>query len=593
MSRSAGRSNPERRWLLLSHLLVAVTLGVPTTVVFVDGPAGSRVITVGLALAFAGWYTALYGARPQWHERTGVMVVYAVGALVLFTLLNARHGTYFLLLYSLLPQFFSVLPRGVAVIGVIGIVLLPPAVRGDLRDVVAGGEALFSILGTVGLGLVVTAIIEALGRQADEQRETIGDLEAARAEVTDLLAAARRDLHDRDALARMSSALIAARTRQAIASTLVQELSDHTAGIRGVALLATLDVSRHDAVVVESVAGTAAPPAGGRVRLPARWVEGQQDLEVRAVEALDPAERLQVDPAVRAVVLAPLDPTVATPAGPADPLVDVLWLGVSASDVTAGVRRDLLTVANQTALALANLRLAAQAAEQGRTAGMLQERQRLAHEIHDTLAQGFTSIVTQLEAADQALEHDPAAAVQHLRRARWTARDSLAEARRTVEALRPEPLERASLAEALRRVAARWAAAHGSTAQVNVVVDGEPSGNADEIDAALVRVAQEALTNVAKHASARTISVTLSHLDNLTLLDIQDDGIGFDAVDGAPRADSTGGYGLTSMRERMAAVGGELVVESRPGEGTTIAARVPTTGSVAGQGRNEHDEVIA
>lgn len=221
-----------------------------------------------------------------------------------------------------------------------------------------------------------------------------------------------------------------------------------------------------------------------------------------------------------------------------------------------------------------NARLAADAAVQGRHAGVLAERQRLAHDIHDTLAQSFTSIVAQLEAAEQALGGDTDDAATRIRRAKDTARDGLAEARRTVEALRPASLEEVDLPDALAELAERWSHGLAAPVVVDVVVDGPRIAVPDDAEAALLRVAQEALTNVGRHAGAQRVTITLTYLDDLVLLDVQDDGIGFDPT--STRRDGRRvGFGLTSMRERMALVGGDLSVEGEPGEGTTIAARLP------------------
>lgn len=209
-------------------------------------------------------------------------------------------------------------------------------------------------------------------------------------------------------------------------------------------------------------------------------------------------------------------------------------------------------------------------AERARETGVLQERQRLAQEIHDTLAQGFTSIVMQLEAADQALPRDPATAAAHVDRARRTARDSLQEARRTVQALRPQPLETASLPEVLARAVAAWAEETGIPAASTVT--GSPEPLPPDVEVTLLRVAQEALANVRTHAGAGAAMVTLSYMDDLVALDVGDDGRGFDAS-APPR--SAGGYGLIAMRERVKKLGGDLVVESSAGAGTTVAARIP------------------
>ncbi|MBO0819429.1 MAG: sensor histidine kinase [Nocardiopsaceae bacterium] len=209
---------------------------------------------------------------------------------------------------------------------------------------------------------------------------------------------------------------------------------------------------------------------------------------------------------------------------------------------------------------------------QAREAGVLDERQRMAREIHDTLAQGLTGIITQLQAADQASE-DPVARRRHFDTATRLARDSLTEARRSVDALRPQPLERASLVDALGSVADSWAALHGVAAAFTVT--GTPGPASADTEFALLRIAQEALANVAKHAAASRAGLTLSYMDDEVVLDVRDDGRGFDPADPPARSEAEGGFGLVAMRERIEALSGRLQVESEPGKGTAISACVP------------------
>ena len=162
---------------------------------------------------------------------------------------------------------------------------------------------------------------------------------------------------------------------------------------------------------------------------------------------------------------------------------------------------------------------------QAREAGVLDERQRMAREIHDTLAQGLTGIITQLQAAEQAAD-DPAGWHRHFDAATRLARESLSEARRSVDALRPEPLETARLSEALADVAGRWSALHGIPVQVTTTGTARPMR--PEAEVALLRTAQEALANVAKHAQATRVGVTLSYMEYEVALDVRDDGRGFD-----------------------------------------------------------------
>jgi signal transduction histidine kinase len=217
-----------------------------------------------------------------------------------------------------------------------------------------------------------------------------------------------------------------------------------------------------------------------------------------------------------------------------------------------------------------NAGLHAQLLTQAREAGVLDERHRMAREIHDTLAQGLTGIITQLEAAEQAKGHPPELE-RHLENAARLARASLSEARRSVEAWRPEPLESACLPDALAQVAEEWSAINSVPATVKTT--GEPVPLNAEVEAALLRTAQEALTNVAKHAHASRAGLTLSYMGDVVMLDIRDDGIGFVTANG--RGSSGQGFGLTAMRQRVSRVAGTLVVESEPGGGTAISARVP------------------
>jgi signal transduction histidine kinase len=212
---------------------------------------------------------------------------------------------------------------------------------------------------------------------------------------------------------------------------------------------------------------------------------------------------------------------------------------------------------------------------QAREAGTLDERRRMAREIHDTLAQGLTGIVTQLQAADQAASRTPGEPTgwrRHVDAATRLARESLAEARRSVDALRPEPLEGCRLSEALAGVAERWSALNGIPARVTTTGTARPID--PEAEFALLRAAQEALANVARHAHATRVGLTISYMENEVALDVRDDGVGFDP------SQPEHGFGLVAMRQRIAALSGTLQVESEPGGGTAISACVPTVPSL-------------
>jgi len=220
-----------------------------------------------------------------------------------------------------------------------------------------------------------------------------------------------------------------------------------------------------------------------------------------------------------------------------------------------------------------NAGLQAQLLAQAREAGAGDERQRMAREIHDTLAQGLTGIITQLEAAKQT-GHD----AEHERRidnATRLARDSLAEARRSVQALRPQALENSKLPEALASEVARWSATSGVAGEVETTGDARPLH--PEVEVTLLRVAQEALANVAKHARASRAGVTLSYMEDVVTVDVRDDGTGFTAPQPTAngRSATDGGFGLIAMRQRVTRLAGQLEIESEPGAGTAVSASLP------------------
>jgi signal transduction histidine kinase len=210
-----------------------------------------------------------------------------------------------------------------------------------------------------------------------------------------------------------------------------------------------------------------------------------------------------------------------------------------------------------------------------RRAGALGERQRLAREIHDTLAQGFVSIVTLSEAARAEFPSRRDVVMRRLDEVGRTARESLAQARRVVWALRPEALEDGTLADALTELADGFRSETGVDAES--VVSGEPRDLGPEIDATVLRVAQEALANVRRHARATRVALTLTYLDDAVLLDVRDDGIGFQPESGGRRRNGWrhGGFGLTGMRERVEQCGGTLTIESASGAGAAIVVTLP------------------
>jgi signal transduction histidine kinase len=181
----------------------------------------------------------------------------------------------------------------------------------------------------------------------------------------------------------------------------------------------------------------------------------------------------------------------------------------------------------------------------------------MAREIHDTIAQALTAILTQVEAAE-----DDGGPTGRLGTIRTLARDSLNEARRSIHALRPGELREGNLTSALQK------AAKSVGIPATVSVTGEPRALHPEVEHTLLRVAQEALTNTAKHANATRVGLTLSYMEDVVALDIRDDGRGF-------TPGTTTGFGLIAMRQRVTRLAGSFEVETTPGEGTGISATVP------------------
>jgi len=248
-----------------------------------------------------------------------------------------------------------------------------------------------------------------------------------------------------------------------------------------------------------------------------------------------------------------------------DPNVFPWWLAILrlVALTAVGISFKLLVVQGQE-----RARLQASLASAERKTGMLEERQRLAREIHDTLAQGFAGIVVHLERAEQIDPLLQSPAKPHLDLARSVAREGLEEARRMLAALRPEILTQRALPEALSRVCENWSRRTGVAA--NLSITGAPAPMHPDIELTVLRGVQEALANVARHAAARTAAVTLSYMEDVLVLDVQDDGQGF-----TPSGTGGNGFGLTGMRERAESLQGSVSIESLPGEGTTVSMTLP------------------
>ena len=230
--------------------------------------------------------------------------------------------------------------------------------------------------------------------------------------------------------------------------------------------------------------------------------------------------------------------------------------------------------------------------EESQALAALRERTRLAHELHDAVAQSFIGIVLELDLAERTMMTDAAAAKSELGRARQMAHEGLEGARRSILALRPRALEQSSLHEAVvREIEARAP----DNVIVNASVSGRPVPVSDAMETAFFRIAREASSNILRHSNATRIDALLDYGEDAVTLTITDDGVGFDvrAVGVDPEArelSEAGGFGLTGMHERARAVGGELKVESKPGRGTRVTARMPYTGAAAPRAEPQPEE---
>jgi PAS domain S-box-containing protein len=218
-----------------------------------------------------------------------------------------------------------------------------------------------------------------------------------------------------------------------------------------------------------------------------------------------------------------------------------------------------------------------EAIEQQRQAAILRERTRMARDIHDTLAQGFTGVIVQLDAAVEALrDEEPEGAAKHIGRARDLARESLSEARRSVHALRPQALERAAFPDALKAIIQNATA--GTSLHASFQLEGEPCELAPSVEENLLRIGQEALTNALKHAHAGEFQTRLSFHSGAVCLELRDNGEGF--IVGGVQGE---GFGLLGMKERAEQIGATVTICSEPGAGTRIVVSCINTPKINGK----------
>ncbi|HEX6797470.1 MAG TPA: GAF domain-containing sensor histidine kinase [Ktedonobacterales bacterium] len=238
--------------------------------------------------------------------------------------------------------------------------------------------------------------------------------------------------------------------------------------------------------------------------------------------------------------------------------------------------RLLYTVGDMVSIAIERARLFAASAR----LGAAEERNRLAREIHDTIAQGLAGLGLQLETADALLDAgaDPQRVQRVVREALALARANLDETRRSVHDLRAAPLEDRLLGEALEELARDWTAQ--GNPPVRVTLAGDRRRLAVRVESGLYRIAQEALANIAHHAQASCVTLRLETLPEQVRLVIEDDGRGFDTAEPEPAptaAAADGHYGLVGLSERAKLLGGTLRLESAPDAGTRIDVTVPFT----------------
>lgn len=220
-----------------------------------------------------------------------------------------------------------------------------------------------------------------------------------------------------------------------------------------------------------------------------------------------------------------------------------------------------------------NAESAARLSAQSREAAVIAERNRLAREIHDTLAQGFTGVIVQLQAAEDARRHGLSnEASAHLAHAADSARYGLREARRSVHGLRPQALEGRDLASALSRMFGMMTT--GTAVRAELTIQGPTEALPADCEDNLLRIVQEGLTNVIRHARATLFDAKMTfRSDGLELL-LRDDGCGFDP---STRSD---GFGLLGMTERVEAMGGHLIIDSVSGKGTALRIHLPPANDV-------------
>ena len=290
------------------------------------------------------------------------------------------------------------------------------------------------------------------------------------------------------------------------------------------------------------------------------------DLGPQAAAGAQPSP---AEAAVTAAAREGLRSLAAVPLRAKDAVVGVLGAATRSDRRLPAAEVELLSaIGSQVGIAVENARLY----QRSRQVAILEERNRLAREIHDALAQGLTGIIVQLEAMERLAQRRPEQALTSLQRAKDLARRSLQEARRSVWGLRPRSLEDMTLTEALQ--ARVEALRDEGRLQASLGVSGPRRLLSPDVELNLFRIAQEGLVNIQRHARATTVHVQLDFGQAHVRLVVEDDGVGLPrpAAEGSPGGD---GFGLTGMRERASLLGGQMTLTSQPGQGTRVEVIVP------------------
>jgi len=399
---------------------------------------------------------------------------------------------------------------------------------------------------------------------ADEVGMLAASLERMRREINasrDTILAAARELEGR--VAERTHEL---RTRNEELVALNALAGDLTRALDSEAVLsAALETAR---AVLPAASGCAWAAEDGRLRTQASWTSAE-DGEAAADALLGAARRALEEHGVVTVHGAQTEPVLVGLAFHAgeEPLGALAVACRPGTHIAERTRTLLGAVSDQVALALRAVQLAAE----GRDLAVLEERTRLAREIHDTLAQQLTAIVLQLEAAEGMAERSPSRVRSLVVTARDQARSALQEARRSVWNLRPAPLEATGLVAALDREVRRWSRTNEVAARLRAESLPNPLNLQPSAEVGLLRIAQEALSNAGRHSGAQSVEVTLACREGALELSIQDDGCGFDPQS-SPQA---GSFGLIGMGERARLAGGSLEVATVPGHGTRVTVRLP------------------